>query len=80
MKQRCSARASAKDRELYFDRGIRVCERWQRFEHFFDDMGDRPSAQHSIDRVNNDRGYEPANCRWATGVEQASNRRPRRSA
>ncbi|TXN33923.1 hypothetical protein [Methylobacterium sp. WL19] len=73
MHQRCSNPNHFKYKD-YGARGIVVCERWNSFETFIHDMGMRPEGL-SLERINNDAGYSPENCKWATYAEQMKNRR-----
>lgn len=74
MKQRCANPVSP-DYYKYGERGITVCDRWiHSFDNFLEDMGERPKGR-TLDRIDNDGNYEKSNCRWATTVEQLSNRR-----
>ncbi len=73
MRRRCTD-PQADGWKFYGARGITVCERWEKFESFLADMGSRPDG-HTLDRINPDGNYEPANCRWATPKQQANNRR-----
>lgn len=61
--------------ENYGGRGIKVCDRWHHFRHFAADMGMKPTPDHTLERSNNNLGYFPGNCVWATRTEQCLNRR-----
>ncbi len=73
MRVRCN-NPNAHGYECYGGRGITVCDRWDSFELFVEDMGVRPQG-FTLDRINNDEGYSPDNCRWAAKATQLSNRR-----
>lgn len=74
MKSRC---LNPKSRRFsyYGGRGITVCERWLDFQNFIDDMGNKPTPEHSIERIDVNGNYEPSNCKWVTFTEQQNNKR-----
>lgn len=74
IKKRCLDPTS-RDYPQYGGRGIKICDRWLVLKNFAADMGPRPSARHSVDRINVNGDYEPSNCRWATCWEQSNNTR-----
>lgn len=74
MKRRCS-NPKSKDYKTYGAKGINYDLSWENFFNFLTDMGPRPSISHSLDRIDNSKGYSKENCRWATPQEQSENRR-----
>jgi hypothetical protein len=78
MIRRCNSESHPRFKD-WGGRGITVCDRWLDYGNFLADMGRKPSPRHSLDRINNELGYFPENCRWATAAQQASNKRPRRA-
>lgn len=76
MRQRCANPNHVKY-DMYGGRGITVCDEWNDFENFISDMGFRPSKNHTIDRIDNEKGYYKENCRWATKSDQVINQRIR---
>ena len=60
--------------KYYGAKGISICPTWENYKTFLSDMGPRPSAEHSLDRIDNTKGYSKDNCRWATRSEQQKNK------
>jgi hypothetical protein len=76
MKQRCN-NPNKKDYKYYGGRGVKVCEHWNSFENFYNDMGERPKGM-TLDRIDNNKGYFKDNCRWVDKVTQSKNQNIRK--
>ena len=73
MRQRCRWKRDS-HYKYYGAIGVTVCARWDSFSNFLADMGERPEGK-TLDRIDNSKGYEPSNCRWATKEEQDDNKK-----
>jgi hypothetical protein len=74
MRQRCLSKTNKKYKS-YGGRGIKICDRWLKFENFVYDMGRRPGKRYILDRTDVDGDYCPDNCKWVSSAESANNRR-----
>ena len=73
MRYRCN-NSNSNNYKYYGGKGVKICKRWDKFENFLHDMGEKPDGL-SIDRIDGDGDYEPNNCRWATQQQQCENKR-----
>jgi len=74
MRKRCNT-PSCMSYKYYGGKGIKVCDRWNNFKLFFEDMGEKPEGKYSLDRIDNNGGYSKDNCRWADAKTQCNNKR-----
>jgi hypothetical protein len=61
--------------KYYGAKGIKVCDRWHDINNFLEDMGEKPTPEHTLDRIDGTKGYSPENCRWVNKYIQMGNTR-----